>query len=196
MFVGQVRTLICEQAVIYTCYVTFGMVVYTFQGQFTFNLAMPGLSSYDWQTAVNIMFLFSGLIAACLYSNISIKKGKVMWIDLVPFYISGLAGALCILQFTYTFPPILMLGFEIKRGTILPSEVFNTVTKTFTRSGSGMKRWVRGFKNKLLINCFNVVFALGAATTAVLGIYSSIVSLIAGFQGTTVATSFGCTSLV
>jgi hypothetical protein len=56
-----------------SCYVTFGMVVYGFQGQFSFNPAMQGLSPCNWQTAVNIIFLFAGLIAACLYGNIGVK---------------------------------------------------------------------------------------------------------------------------
>jgi hypothetical protein len=225
------KGLVCAQAVIYCCYVTFGMVVYSFQGQFAFNPAMQGLSPYNWQTAANIMFLFSGLIAACLYGNIGVKvmyvnvlqelfhapplttkTGKWMWVGLVPMYwaiafivcaaipqfsyISGLVGAVCILQFTYTFPPILMLGFEIKKNAILPSEEFDTITGTFMRTDNGMKRWTRGFKHKWHINAFNVFFALGAATTAVLGIYSSIVSLIGGFSGKTVATSFGCSAPV
>jgi hypothetical protein len=225
------KGLICAQAVIYTCYVTFGMVVYSFQGQFAFNPAMQGLLPYNWQTGVNIMFLFSGLIAACLYSNIGIKvmyvnvlqellhapplttkTGKWLWIGLVPVYwsvafiicaaipqfsyISGLVGAVCILQFTYIFPPILMLGFEIKKGAILPSEVFDAVTGTFTREDGSVKRWARGFMQKWGVNAFNVFYALGAATTAVLGIYSSVVSLIAGFKGLTVATSFGCAAPV
>lgn len=221
------KGLIFAQATIYTCYVTFGMITYSFQGQYAFNPAMQGLSPYNWQTATNIMFLFSGLIGACLYSNIGIKvvyvnvlqellhapplttkTGKWLWIGLVPAYwavafifcsaipqfsyISGLVGAVCILQFTYTFPPILMLGFDIKRHAILPSEAFNTITGTFTREDGGWKRWTRGFMRNWHFNAFNIFFALGAATTAVLGIYSSIVSLIAGFQGLTVATSFGC----
>ena len=67
------KGMICAQAVIYTCYVTFGMVVYSYQGQFSFNPAMQSLSPYNFQTAVNIIFLFSGLIAACLYGNIGVK---------------------------------------------------------------------------------------------------------------------------
>ena len=225
------KSLVIAQAVIYSCYVTFGMVVYSFQGQFSFNPAMQGLSPYNWQTAVNIIFLFAGLIAACLYGNIGVKvmyvnvfqelfhvpplttkTGKWLWVVLVPIcwafaflicsaipqfsYISGLVGAVCILQFTYTFPPILMLEIEIKKNNILSSEGFNTVTGTFRRSDNGIKRWTRGFLQNWHINAFNVFFALGAATTAVLGIYSSIVSLIAGFEGKTVATSFGCTAPV
>ena len=225
------KGLICAQTLIYCCYVTFGVVVYSFQGQFAFNPAMQGLSPYNWQTAVNIMYLFASLISACLYGNIGIKvlyinileemfnapalttkKAKWLWVGLVPIYwsvafiicaaipqfsyISGLVGAVCILQFTYTFPPILMLGYQIKKDAILSQERFDPVTKIFTRVDSGMKRWRRGFMAKWHINAFNVFFALGAATTAVLGIYSSIVSLIAAFGGTSVATSFGCTAPV
>jgi hypothetical protein len=46
------------------------------------------------------------------------------------------------------------------------------------------------------VNAFNVFFALGAATTPVLGIYSSVVSLIASFEGRIVATRFGCSAPV
>ncbi|RFU29312.1 hypothetical protein B7463_g7030, partial [Scytalidium lignicola] len=225
------KGLICAQTLIYCCYVTFGAVVYSFQGQFAFNPAMQGLSPYNWQTAVNIMFLFAGLISACLYSNIGIKvlyinifeelfnapplttrKGKLFWVALVPVYwavafvfcsaipqfsyISGLVGAVCILQFTYTFPPILMLGFQVKKDAILPQEIFDPITKSVTRLDSGIKRWSRGFMKNWHINSFNIFFALGAATTAVLGIYSSIISLIAAFDGISVATSFGCTAPV
>lgn len=224
------KGLICAQAVIYTCYVTFGMVVYSFQGQFAFNPAMQGLSPSISKRAEYYVPIFWP-DCRCLYSNIGIKvmyvnvlqellhapplttkTGKWLWISLVPVYwsvafiicasipqfsyISGLVGAVCILQFTYTFPPILMLGFEIKKGAILPSEVFDAVTGTFTREDGGVKRWARGFMQKWGVNAFNVFYAIGATTTAVLGIYSSVVSLIAGFKGLTVATSFWCAAPV
>jgi hypothetical protein len=225
------KGMVCAQAFIYSIYIIFGMVVYSFQGQFAFNPAMQGLSPYNWQTAVNIMFLFSGLIAACLYGNIGVKvfyinimeelfhappitsnTGKWLWVGLVPIYwaiafiiataipqfsyISGLVGALCILQMTYTFPPILMLGFDIKKGSILSTESFDPSTGVFNRQDHGIKRWARGFKANMGMNTWNILFALGAVVTAVLGIYSSVVSLIAGFAGTTVATSFGCAAPV
>lgn len=225
------KSLVCAQAMIYLLYLTFGLVVYSYQGQFAFNPAMQGLSPYNWQTAANTMFLFSSLIAACLYGNIGIKvmysnvfeeilgappltskKGKWLWVGLVPVYwavafivcsaipqfsyISGLVGAVCILQFTYSFPPLLMLGFEIQKDAIMDGEGFDPATGIVTRKDSGIKRWVRGFKTKWHVNSFNLVLFLGACTTAGLGIYSSIVSLIAAFGGTSVATSFGCTAPV
>lgn len=205
--------------------------MYSYQGQFAFNPAMQGLSPYNWQTATNVMFLFSALIASCLYGNIGIKvmynnvfqellgapalttkKGKWLWVAMVPIYwalafiicaaipqfsyISGLVGVVCILQFTYTFPPILMLGFEIKKDAIMDEEGFDPATGRVTRKDSGIKRWTRGFKHKWHVNSSNLFLFLGACVTAALGIYSSIVSLIGAFSGSSVATSFGCTAPV
>jgi len=135
------------------------------------------------------------------------KTGKIFWVGLIPLYwilafviaaaipqfsyLSGLIGALCILQFTYTFPPILYLGYQIKKDAMLPSEQMDA-GGNYIRQDSGIKRWTRGFMRRPLFNGFNIFYALGAATTAVLGIYSSIVSLVGAFNGTSVATSFGC----
>ena len=38
------------QAVIFTVYVTYGLYVYSFQGQFTLAVAFQGVSRYSWQT--------------------------------------------------------------------------------------------------------------------------------------------------
>lgn len=66
--------------------------------------------------------------------DLTTKVGKFLWIGIVPVYwtiawvlaaaipnfsaLSGLVAAVCILQFTYTFPPLLMLGMEIKLDAI------------------------------------------------------------------------------
>ncbi|KAF8852498.1 hypothetical protein BDZ45DRAFT_108747 [Acephala macrosclerotiorum] len=90
---------------IYLMYLMFGLVVYSQQGQFTYNPANQGLSPYSWQTATNAINLASGLIAAVLYGNIGIKviyqnivqdlmggpelttkAGKILWIGMVPIY--------------------------------------------------------------------------------------------------------------
>jgi hypothetical protein len=68
---------------------------------------------------------------------------------------------------------------EIKKSIILTTEVFDTITRTFTRTDNRMKKWH--------INAD----ALGTVITAVLGITSSVVALIAGFEEKTVAMSFG-----
>ncbi|KAB5585646.1 transmembrane amino acid transporter family protein [Coniochaeta sp. 2T2.1] len=99
------KALLIAEIFIYVVYMFFGIFVYSYQGQFTFNPVMQGLSPYGWQTACNIMNLFTGLIAAALYGNIGLKvlyvdvlqevcglppltvqKGKLLWLVLVPIY--------------------------------------------------------------------------------------------------------------
>jgi len=144
--------------------------------------------------------------------ELTTRKGKILWVAMVPVYwafafiiasaipqisnISGLVAAACILQFTYTFPPLLMLGFEIKQHAMLEGEGYNPVTKQVTRHDSGMRRWTRGMKHQWYLKLFNFIFFLGAAVTAVLGIFSSIKGIIAGFEGQAAATAFGCQSPV
>ena len=225
------KGMLCAQLVIYTAYMTFGLYVYSFQGQYTVNPANQGMSPYNFQTAGNILNLLASLIAAALYGNIGIKviyqnvimellkappltekKGKLIWVGMVPAYwliafviaaavpqfsnISALVAAVCILQFTYTFPPLLMLGFEIQQHALQAGEGFDPITGRVTRYDSGMKRWARGMKRQWYIKLWNLGFCLGAAVCAVLGAYSAVKGLISGFAGTKAASSFGCASPV
>jgi hypothetical protein len=139
------------------------------------------------------------------------RTGKLIWVALVPAYwviawvvcaaipqfsyISGLVGAVCILQFTYTFPAILAFGFQIQKDAMVPgTEVFDPTTRSYSYVDRGLKRWVRGFMVKWHLNTFNFIYFLGALCTAALGIYSSCLGLIRAFSGNSVATSFGCGS--
>jgi hypothetical protein len=82
---------------------------------------MQGISPYNWQTATNIMYLITGLIAAALYGNIGMKvfyvevlqeffnfppltvaRGKYLWAALIPIYwsVAFVIGA-AIPQFSY-----------------------------------------------------------------------------------------------
>jgi hypothetical protein len=55
---------------------------------------------------------------------------------------------------------------------------------------------ITGMKHQWYLKLFNFIFFLGAAVTAVLGIFSSIKGIIAGFEGQAAATAFGCQSPV
>ncbi|KAI9645417.1 hypothetical protein NHQ30_006156 [Ciborinia camelliae] len=215
---------------IFVCYLIFGCVLYSQQGQFTYNPANQGLSPYAWQTVTNALSLVSGLIAAVLYGNIGIKviyqniiedlfngpelttkKGKLIWIGIVPLYwafafvlgsavpqftnISSLVAAVCIMQFTYTFPTLLYFGMTIKEDAMHPDEIFDPVTGTINRVDTwrDLSRWKRGLAPRWWLKVFCFLFFLASATTAVLGMYTSIKSIIADFAlGST--TSFGCAS--
>ncbi|KAJ6789633.1 hypothetical protein PWT90_08488 [Aphanocladium album] len=115
------KSLLCGQAFIYCVYIFFGMFVYSFQGQFAFNPVMQGLSPYTFQTATNVLFLMSGLIAATLYSNIGFKviyldifqeifkfpplterKGKIVWAFCMPvFWLFAFVVAAAVPQLSY-----------------------------------------------------------------------------------------------
>ena len=110
------------------------------------------------------------------------KKGKLLWVVLVPIYwgaafvialavpqitnLSAFVAALCILQFTYTFPPLLMIGFKAQRDAILPEEIFDPNTGRVTHIDSGMKRWIRGLKKQWHWNSWDALYFLGALATA------------------------------
>ncbi|KAH8807775.1 amino acid transporter-like protein [Xylogone sp. PMI_703] len=146
------------------------------------------------------------------FPSIESSRGKLIFAAMVPLYwilafvvcsavpsitsFSGLIAAVCVIQFSYTFPPILMLGFCIQRDAILPEETFNHNTGEVFRVDGGVKRWIRGMKKHWVLNLWNLVFALGAMATAVLGIYASIVDLIFVFKFSPAITSFTCTNPV
>ena len=106
------------------------------------------------------------------------------------------------MQFTYTFPPLLMLGFAIQldAAASLPNNQttqseqagFDPATGLTIRSDAGSKRWLRGFlAGRWYIKLFNLVVAVGALATAGLGMYSSIEGIVDAFQGGR-NTAFSC----
>lgn len=224
------KGMVAAQTFIFCCYMIFGFLIYSRQGQFTINPNYQGVSPYAWQTAVNAIALVSTLIAALLYGNIGIKvlysnvlmdifgfpslaqkSGKLIWIALVPLYwalafvvaaaipsvsnLQGLIAALCILQFSYTFPPFLMLFHNAQRDAIQEGEGFEESTGRTIRHDDGLSRWIRGLRKNTALNAFNLLFFLGSLTTAVLGIYSAVVGLIDAYAKTAVS-GFSCTSPV
>ncbi|PNS18845.1 hypothetical protein CAC42_5384 [Sphaceloma murrayae] len=88
--------------------------------------------------------LYGNIGIKVLYNNLFVelasappldsKKGKYLWAGIVPIYwtvafiiaaaipnfsgLTSVVAAACILQFTYTFPPLLYLGYALKRDTL------------------------------------------------------------------------------
>jgi amino acid permease len=142
--------------------------------------------------------------------SLATKAGKLIWVGLIPIYwsiafviaagipdfsgLTGIAAAVCILQFTYTFPPLLSVAYMVEKNAMLPEEGFDPATGSFARRDSGPRRWIRGFfAQKWYMNAFNVVYTLGALALAGLGSYGAIENLITAFaSGTT--NSFVCKS--
>jgi len=223
------KGMIIAEVFIFLCYIIFGLVVYSYQGQASYNPAYQGINPYAWQTVGNVLSLVSGLIAACLYGNIGIKvlyanvgrsvfrfpalettKGKWIWVFFVPLYwglafiigaavpqisyLSAFVGAAMILQFSYTFPPVLMVGYNCLKDSMTEADHFDPATGTTVTSDRGMARWIRGYKKQFFYNTWNVVYFLGSLVTAILGIYASIVGMHASYSSAGSIKSFSCES--
>jgi hypothetical protein len=177
---------------------------------------LSGLIAAGLYGNIGIKVLYNNLFVEFLKAPpLTSRGGKIWWIVMVPIYwtlafiigaaipnffaLSALIAALCIMQFSYTFPPMLYLAFAIKSGAMLPGEGFNPATGQVTLHDRGMKRIIRGFFAGGLtswrpwLNMFNIIFMLGSAATAGLGAYSAIEQLIAAFQNPAI-TAFTCTS--
>lgn len=138
------------------------------------------------------------------------KTGKYIWVAIIPVYwsiafilaaaipdftgLTSLVAAVCILQFTYTFPPLLAIGYMISKNAIRGGEGFDPSTGRVNRSDRGFKRVMRGFlADRWYMNAFNVLYMLGALALAGLGAYSAIENLISAFAKGA-ANSFTCHS--
>lgn len=135
-------------------------------------------------------------------------KGKLLWVGLTPAYwiaafavassipqftnLSGLVAAVCILQFTYTFPPLLSIGYNCQKDSITADETFDPNTGLVNRVDSGFKRFARGFKVKFFKNTWDTFYFLGSLTVAVLGTYSAIYNMIQAYAGNPGAIGWSC----
>lgn len=92
------------------------------------------------------------------------------------------------MQFTYTFPPLLLLGYQLQ------------IDATKNDPGDSWRtpaRWTRAFfTGNWYLKLFNVVLFLGSLAMACLGMFGSGKSIQATFAMAGSATSFGCTSPV
>jgi hypothetical protein len=220
------KALLLADMFIYLVYMVFGIVVYAYQGQYTVNPASQGMSLVAAYTAGNIMAFVSSVIAATLYGNIGVKviyvnvfqelfefpelsekKGKLLWMGLVPLYwslafviasaipnlsdLSAFIAALCTIQFTYTFPPIFMVAAMMQRDAVQEGEGYDPVTGQTTRQDCGIRRWARGYFKHFFLNTFNIIVCLCSLATAGLGMYSSIIQIRGKFAGG-IQKPFGC----
>lgn len=118
--------------------------------------------------------------------------------------ISGLVAAVCIMQFTYTFPPLLYAGFYMRLDAARddPGDTWMQPS-----------RWVRALKtspelarmgaisgiapgSRWYYKVFNLVLFLASLSMACLGMYGAGESIKATFALSGAATSFGCTAPV
>jgi len=142
-------------------------------------------------------------------------KGRIIWTVMVFVYwslsfvvgaaipqiqtIVGLIASVAILQFTYTFPPILRFGYDVITDAMaadapyVPGQGVRGRVDTWRQ----WSRWKRGlFGGRWYFKLFNLIFFLGSAALACLGMWGSGESIKAVFELSGSATSFSCRSPV
>lgn len=124
------------------------------------------------------------------------KRGKFFYASLVPIWWSiafviaaaipdyfgfiGVMSASCLLNLTYTLPPLFALGFDIQRHAPRAAlgEGFDGATGRVTRVGSNMQRLVRGFltggAGQVTLNVWHVIYFLASLSMCGLGMYASV----------------------
>lgn len=105
-----------------------------------------------------------------------------------------LIGAACILQFTYTFPPILLLGFWVQKDAIVGDRPWQPGQPAWSNrvdTWRDVSRWKRGFALYWYAKVGLVLIFLAALSLAGLGIYAGVEIAIQAFD-TSATTSFSC----
>ncbi|KAK7012204.1 aa-trans domain-containing protein [Favolaschia claudopus] len=137
------------------------------------------------------------------------SKGRYIWSTMVCSYwalafivgsaipqvqtINGLIGAVAIMQFTYTFPPLLHFGFDVINDAMVADyDPINGQYRPVDTWKQG-SRWRRAlFSGRWYFKLFNLVLFLASMSMAGLGMWAAGESAKATFAMSGAATSFGC----
>jgi hypothetical protein len=111
--------------------------------------------------------------------------------------ITGLIAAISIMQFTYSFPPLLRLGYDIITDAMAADGAYVPGCGAQFRADtwSNWSRWKRGlFGGRVVFKTFNLIIFLGGMAMACLGMWGAGKQIQATFQSSGAPTSFGCKS--
>lgn len=138
------------------------------------------------------------------------KGGKILWAVLVPIYwiiafiiagsipdffgLTSVTAAVCLVQFTYTFPAFIGLGLSVQRNAMEGEGGFDPTTGTVRRRDSGVKRIIRGFFGRFWwLHIILLVYTLGSLALSGLGTYAAVEGLMSAFKSPQINT-FTCKS--
>jgi len=153
----------------------------------------------------------SSLIAAvCIFRESCFGRLFFVGVDLL--HCSGES------EFSYTFPPFMILGYVMQRSALAGDRPYDVKNPHGSRVDSwrDLSRWARACMSMILssvvlladhlfyclvskhvwFNLWNFIITLACVATAVLASYSAIKSIIDAFRSSSSATSFGCRSPV
>ena len=139
---------------------------------------------------------------------ITSKAGRILYGITVPIYWTiayviaaaipdyfafvSIVAAFCILQFSYTFPPMIHLVYSMQMNG---GGTFDPATGQTTRSHHGVGRYVHGFFARYWYwNVWHVIYTGGCLVTAGLGAYVAIVAMKEAFAAAPQSNAYTCTS--
>jgi hypothetical protein len=111
--------------------------------------------------------------------------------------LSALVAAVCIFQFTYTFPPFMILGYCMQVDASKGDREFVIHDPHAHRVDTwrNLSRWQRAFFNKnWFFHVWNFLLTLACLSCAILSAYAAISSMVSAFASSGTATSFSCKS--
>lgn len=111
--------------------------------------------------------------------------------------LSSLIAAVCIFQFTYTFPPFMILGYCMQLDATKGDGEFDINNPHAHRVDTwrDLSRWKRAFLTKnAFFNVWNFLLTLACLSCAILSAYSAVQSIVTAFHTSGSAPSFGCKS--
>ncbi|GLB40303.1 putative amino acid transporter [Lyophyllum shimeji] len=139
------------------------------------------------------------------------RKGRFIWSGMVILYwalafiigsaipqvqtITGLIAAIAIMQFSYTFPLFLRVGYDVITDAMAADAAYAPGKGASGRvdSWNQWSRWRRGlFGGRWYVKLFNLLAGLAALAMACLGMWGAGESIKAAFANSAAATSFGC----
>ncbi|KAG0706985.1 transmembrane amino acid transporter protein-domain-containing protein [Suillus ampliporus] len=157
-----------------------------------YNNILVELMGFPDLTARRGKYYFSA--AVLVYWSIAFVIGSA-----VPQFsnISSLIAAVCIFQFTYTFPPFMILGYCMQVDATKGDREFDINNPHAHRvdTWKQLSRWKRAFFTKnAFFNVWNFLLTLACLSCAILSAYSAVKSIVTAFNTTGSASAFGCHS--
>ncbi|KAG1880849.1 transmembrane amino acid transporter protein-domain-containing protein [Suillus subluteus] len=133
-------------------------------------------------------------ISVIVYWSIAFVIGSA-----IPLFsdISSLIAAVCIFQFTYTFPPFMILGYCMQVDATKGDGEFDINNPHAHRVDTwrDLSRWKRAlFTKRGFFYVWNFLISLACLSCAALSAYSAINSIVSSFDTTHSVTSFSCKS--
>ncbi|KAG1847930.1 transmembrane amino acid transporter protein-domain-containing protein [Suillus subluteus] len=133
-------------------------------------------------------------ISVIVYWSIAFVIGSA-----IPLFsdLSSLVAAVCIFQFTYTFPPFMILGYCMQLDATKGDGEFDINNPHAHRVDTwrDLSRWKRAFFTKsTFFHVWNILLTLACLSCAILSAYSAVISIVSSFDTSHSATSFSCKS--